>query len=307
MFENNTPVLFIIFNRFDTAQRVFECIRLAKPPRLYVSSDGYRDGKEKEKETVNKLRNYIKESVDWDCEVFTLFNNTNLGCKKAVTNAIDWFFENEEQGIILEDDCLPSESFFKFCGENLNKYKFDTRISGICGSNFNSSLNDSQVNSYFFSEILYMWGWATWKRAWEINKIFNESFNALVEDSQINNVCYNKVANKMWVQESRKAINGEIDTWDYQWLFANICDGKSAIIPRENLILNIGFDTNATHTKHVRKELVVNSQQIDFPIIHPKIFVRNLQYDSFFYKNIYGWNSFLGRVQLKLRKIFKMQ
>jgi hypothetical protein len=304
MFKNDIPVLFLIFNRIDTTKEVFESIKSAKPPKLYIASDGARKSKEGEEIIVNELRDYIIKSIDWNCEVITLFRNINLGCKAAVSGAVDWFFENEEMGIILEDDCLPSLSFFKFCQETLVKYKFDERVSGVSGSNFKSSLNLNNQDSYFFSEILYMWGWATWRRSWQLNKKFTENFLELRNKSQIDNVTSNKVANQMWMSESEKAIKGEIDTWDYQWLFANICDHKLAIYPSENLILNIGFDENATHTKHVRDELIVTQKQIDFPLTHPNFMIRNNNYDQFFYSNIYGWATIKTRIITKLKKIF---
>lgn len=307
MFKNETPILFLIFNRPVTAKRVFDSIRHAKPPKLYIASDGARDTKAGESNVVRELREYIINNVDWKCEVITLFRNKNLGCKLAVSGAIDWFFEQEEMGIILEDDCLPSLSFFQFCQETLKKYKLDTRISGISGTNFKSTLNLNNIDNYFFSEIIYMWGWATWRRSWKLNKKFLLYHEELINNNQIDNVVSNKSANLMWMTESYKAIKGDIDTWDYQWLFANICDHKLAIYPSENLILNIGFEENATHTKHIREELIVSNNELNFPLSHPNFVIRNYKYDQFFYSNIYGWASIKTRIFTKLKKIFNFK
>ena len=160
-----TAVLFLIYKRLDTARRVFEVIRVARPPRLYVASDGPRESKEGEAEKVQAVRDYVMSHIDWDCEVKTLFREKNLGCKYAVSGAISWFFENEEMGIILEDDCLPSMSFFWFCEELLDKYKDDERIVNITGCNFQQGRNNTGY-SYYFSIYSHIWGWAGWRSSW---------------------------------------------------------------------------------------------------------------------------------------------
>lgn len=154
----NTAVLFLVFNRPDTTKQVFEAIRKAKPPRLYVAADGPRLNRAGEEEKVKAVREYLMDNIDWSCEVKTLFRQENLGCKYAVSGAITWFFEHEEMGIILEDDCLPSQSFFWFCEELLNRYNNDTRIFLISGFN---SINKWKNNSfdYLFSYYGSIWGW----------------------------------------------------------------------------------------------------------------------------------------------------
>lgn len=162
----NSAILLLIFNRLDTTQLVFEAIQKVKPPRLYIASDGARIDKLSEDSLVGDVRNYVINNIDWDCEVKTLFREENLGCKLAVSGAISWFFQNEGHGIILEDDCLPDHSFFRFCEEMLLKYSDDERIGMISGDNF--QFGGSQVeDSYYFSRYPHIWGWATWKRAWK--------------------------------------------------------------------------------------------------------------------------------------------
>ena len=161
-----TPILFLIFNRLDTTRRVFEEIRKQKPRQLFVASDGPRVNKDGEREIVEKTRKLVLDNIDWECEVKTLFRGENLGCKIAVSSAIDWFFENIEEGIILEDDCLPAQSFFGYCEELLEKFREDGRISVISGDNFQFGWRNTS-DSYYFSKNCHIWGWATWRRAWE--------------------------------------------------------------------------------------------------------------------------------------------
>ena len=160
-----TPILFMIFNRPDTTARVFERIRGIKPSRLFVSADGPRLQKPDEAEQCIQARAVIQK-IDWECEVKTKFSDKNQGCKMGVNSAINWFFEHVDEGIILEDDCLPDISFFPFCQTLLELYRNDERIMHIGGSNFqDGKLRDD--GSYFFSGINHIWGWATWKRAWK--------------------------------------------------------------------------------------------------------------------------------------------
>ena len=160
-----TALLFLVFNRPDTTTQVFKKIRQAKPPRLYVASDGPRDGNSDDKKKVTKVRE-IATKVDWPCEVKTLFRDKNLGCKKGVSTAITWFFEHEEQGIILEDDCVPNLDFFTFCENLLQRYDKDERISTITGNNFQDGKWRGNA-SYYFSKYNHCWGWATWRRSWK--------------------------------------------------------------------------------------------------------------------------------------------
>jgi len=156
-----TPVLFLIFKRLDTTKQVFEQIKKAKPPRLYIAADGPRDYVEGEAEKVKAAREYVLSNIDWNCEVKTLFREKNLGCGKAVSEAITWFFENEEQGIILEDDTVPSQSFFWFCEELLNRYKDEKKVWHIGGTNFQDGIIRGN-GDYYFSALNHIWGWASW-------------------------------------------------------------------------------------------------------------------------------------------------
>ena len=159
-----TPILFITFNRPDTTKRVFEAIKKIKPKKLFISADGPRENKVGEKQKCLTVRS-IFDNIDWDCEVKTLFQEKNLGCKIAATTAVTWFFQSVEEGIIIEDDCLPNKSFFLFCQKMLATYRKHEAIMHISGTNFQFG-NKRGEASYYFSRCIHMWGWATWRRAW---------------------------------------------------------------------------------------------------------------------------------------------
>lgn len=261
-----TPILFLVFNRLDTAKKVFAEIRKAKPKQLFIASDGPREDKIQEKEIVEKIRKYLLKNINWKCEVKTLFRNKNLGCKYAVSGAIDWFFENVDQGIILEDDCLPSQSFFIFCQKMLRRYKDDKRIMHISGTNV-EGVSKTKKN-YFFSNCFNVWGWATWRRAWKNYDVemrnwkqirFSKKFFDITTGQRI----FNRL--KSW-RLYNLTYNGNIDTWDYQWDFLCLIKFGLAIIPQKNLITNIGF-TNGTHTtNYSKKSKSIKRNEIDITI-----------------------------------------
>ena len=244
--QAKSPILFIIFNRPDTAKQVFDQIRKAKPSRLYVAADGARPGKTGEEDLCISAR-VVVSNIDWACEVKTLFRDANLGCKNAVSSAIDWFFDNEEEGIILEDDCLPADSFFNFCDTLLEKYRYDTRIRHITGCNL--QLGKKWGNgSYYFSNMTHVWGWAGWRRVWKDYDKNLEKYESADVQEKLKNIFQDPfVIDKLkTVFDEVKA--GKMDTWDYQLDFANYFNNGLTIIPNENLISNIGFNASATHT-----------------------------------------------------------
>lgn len=241
----STAVLFLVFNRPDTTKQVFEAIRMAKPSRLYIAADGPREDKEGEAKRVREVRS-IATNVDWNCEVKTLFHDKNLGCKYAVSGAITWFFEQEEQGIILEDDCLPNHSFFWFCEELLERYKDDQRIGQISGYN-KLTKNDEDSDGYNFLTGGSIWGWASWRR---VADGFNDFFNKSTDDIYVS--IYNftdDLHESEHIKDSLDLVNsGNLSTWDYHWGAKLKANSQLSIVPLKNLIKNIGFCTDATHT-----------------------------------------------------------
>ena len=236
-----TPVLFLIFNRPEEAIQVFAKIKEAQPKQLFIAADGPRN-KVGEKEKCEAARKIILESIDWDCDVKTLFRTENLGCRRAVSGAINWFFEHVEMGIILEDDCVPDISFFYFCEALLIQYNTDKEIGSICG--FNCQLGISRTKySYFFARIFSPTGWATWADRWQK---YNEITDTPEEDVLNNPVIID------WKNEIIKTFEGKIDSWAYRWQYTTRKNEFLCIYPDVNLITNIGFTNEATHTTNIR-------------------------------------------------------
>lgn len=299
-----TSVLFLVFNRPDATRVVFEAIRKAKPPRLYIAADGARLNIDGEAERVELVRN-ICLAIDWPCEVNTLFRGENLGCKLAVSSGIDWFFEYEEQGIILEDDCLPSQSFFWYCEELLNKFSVDSRIFHIDGSNF-AAKSDQIDSGYFFSRYALIWGWATWRRAWKFYKLELPSLAEIKSKRLLKSYFGSNQAEKYWIK-NLELVRGGFDTWDYQWFYTLWSQNGLVIRPNVNLVKNIGFDSNATHTKfspYYGDKMQLNECKI--PLAHPKIIAADFANDEECSKMRFGIRkSFSTRLFHKMHRMFK--
>ena len=272
-----SAVLFIIFNRPGTTRQVFDQIKKAKPSRLYIAGDGARANKPGEKELCIAARSVVDE-IDWVCEVKTNFQDVNIGCKEAVSSAISWFFEHEEEGIILEDDCLPADSFFDFCDTLLEKYRYDTRIRHIAGCNLQHGRKWGR-GSYYFSNITHVWGWAGWRRVWQ-------DYDKELKQFDEKDILYQvgKIFNNRYIIDSlghifKELKAGKIDTWDYQLGFLNYFNNGLCIIPNVNMIANLGFGTDSTHT------VDANSPYANLPvenlteIIHPQYFLPEKQAD----------------------------
>lgn len=278
------PVLFLIFNRPDTTALVFDVIKKVRPNKLYLASDGAREGRANERNLVEEARR-IATQVDWDCEVKTLFRNENLGCKDAVSSAITWFFSNESEGIILEDDCLPHPDFFEYCRNLLSKYRDDSRIGVICGTNTINLYKKINIDdSYYFSRNISVWGWASWRRVW--NEYDKDMISLSIANKQR---VFQRLFSKNTAGYLQRLFNsvaqGKINTWDYQLSYSLFCGSRLNIIPSKNLIKNIGFDLDATHTK---SRFVLEAKNevnpILFPLRHPAFVVQNTIYDNFLNK-----------------------
>lgn len=279
------PVLLIVFSRLDTTQQVFERIRAVRPRQLFVASDGPREHKAGESEKVQEVRDFILESVDWECEVQTLFQESNLGCKYNPQGAISWFFSSVEMGIVLEDDCVPSLSFFRYCQELLERYKDDTRIFGISGTNRIPEI--SIPRSYYFSEFFFTWGWASWSNRWALHEKNLENYHKYLDDPLLPKKLKNRVANKKLIERARISYDDKLDAWDYQWIVSCFMNNALIATPTVNLVRNIGFGEGSTHTSR-EKEIIVENE-IEFPLDHPIIFHANQEADDFLFRKIFGW------------------
>lgn len=312
-----SPVLFLIFNRPDTTAKVFETIRKARPPRLYVAADGARLDREGEKQICQETREIVSQ-VDWPCEVFTLFREQNLGCKQAVSSAINWFFEQEEEGIILEDDILVLPSFFRYCDEMLDYYRDNPNVGMISGDNFIGPYF-SLHESYFFSKYNFIWGWATWRRAWIHYDVDMKDWPEWYQQNNLKKYADGNIFFEgYWKRQFDAVYSGQLDTWDYQWIFTSWKMGCLTILPRNNLVTNLGFDNNATHTTGDIPEYVVNAvpKELDFPLTHVNKVERSILADQLLSKvtcNITvkaAFINFLCRTPLfpllkKIRNIFR--
>jgi hypothetical protein len=244
-YELTTPILFIIFNRPDITGEVFDTIKKAKPKKLFVCADGPRKNREDDIEKCANTRNII-DQVDWECEVYCNFSEVNQGCKIAVSSAINWFFDQVEEGIILEDDCLPSQSFFWFCQELLEKYREDERIMQISGNNYLFGRKQFRA-SYYFSKLNDIWGWATWKRAWRHYDISMKDFPEFVTGNQLDNYLDNKAMRDWLMSYFEESYGGKSSVWSSQWSYAICKQNGLIIVPSVNLATNIGFCEGATH------------------------------------------------------------
>lgn len=298
-----TAVLFLIFNRPDTTKEVFEAIRKAKPPKLFVAADGPMPDKPGEWEKCQKVRE-IATAVDWDCEVKTLFRDTNLGCKVAVSRAIDWFFQHVEEGIILEDDCLPTQSFFWFCQELLEKYRYDERVMMISGDNFQFGRKRTDY-SYYFSRFNHIWGWASWRRAWKHFDVNMKLWPEIRDGGWLNDWLGDKKRVEYWTQIFEKVYKGKIDTWDYQWTFACWVQNGLSILPNVNLVSNIGFGFDAVHTKGQSKFNDMKTEPVVFPLSHPKYILRDSVADAFNDRSMFSTQPFPIRAINKLKRLLK--
>lgn len=301
----DTPVLFLIFKRPDLTRQVFQQIKKAKPFQLFVAADGPRQDKAGEAALCQETRELVLQNIDWPCEVKTLFREKNVGCRVAVSEAVSWFFEHVEEGIILEDDCLPHQTFFSFCSEILNRYKDDEKIFHISGNNYQFSMIGN--GSYYLSRIPHIWGWATWRRAWKHFDVNITTFN------ERNKIAYfnNPEINCYWLQNFSRVKKGPADEWSFQWAFALFLNKGFVIQPQYNLVRNIGFDERSYRTSSSWHYLAqLKTYPVD-PLIHPEFLEYNEMPDLNLQKYL-GWympfyeNRISGTAALKIfAKIIK--
>lgn len=301
-----SPVLFLVFNRPDTTAQVFERIRAAKPPRLYVSADGPRAGRAGEAEACLTVRQ-IATKVDWPCELKILFQDQNLGCKMGVSTGISWFFEQESEGIILEDDVLPVPSFFGYCDELLERYRLDERVGMISGSNLVSS-KVKCGDSYFFSNIPLIWGWAAWRRSWQQYDVSIAEWPAWNQSGGLEKLFPGQLlVSSYWRDAFQRVIQGKLNTWDYQLIFTRWRYGGLTIIPANNLTDNLGYGLNATHTSHNKPACLLESPAIDLtlPLKHPAEIKSNDAQDLLIFKHVHEVN-LMGFIRRQLRPLKKL-
>ncbi|MGF1479788.1 MAG: glycosyltransferase family 2 protein [Cyanophyceae cyanobacterium] len=299
-----TPVALLIFNRPDTTKRVFKAIRQAKPPQLLVVADGPRQERPEEAKKCQAAQQIIN-GVDWDCQVLANYSSINLGCKKRVSSGLDWVFSLVEEAIILEDDCLPHPTFFQFCEELLAKYRHDRRMMAIYGTNFQGDWK-SDRQSYHFSYYGCIWGWATWKRAWDYYDVDMKLWANPDIQGCVRDVICDPQQYQLRKQRFDTMYAGKVDSWDLQWLFACLFQSGLAVIPAVNLVSNIGFGAEATHTKDEDDSLAnLPVLPMTFPLKEPAGVAVDREYDYRLYLKLFKQKTLIQRFWRRVKRLLK--
>lgn len=293
-FKLSKPVAFLIFNRPDKTKLVFEEIRRAKPPILLVVADGPRTEKSGEADKCSAARAII-EKVDWPCKVLTNYSEVNLGCKMRVSSGLDWVFRTVEEAIVLEDDCLPHADFFRFCDELLDKYRDDDRVMMISGFNFLQE-DKKDPHSYFFSKYPHIWGWASWRRVWRNYDVEMRLWPVLRDSNRYYDFCGSINEASFWRNCFDSVYNGKVNTWDAQVTFMFFCQSGLSIFPHSNLISNIGFGADATHTLGHSNLAKLDTNSIEFPLVHPEMMIRDVDKDEKRRKREYLYMTYWGKI-----------
>ncbi|MDD5389719.1 MAG: glycosyltransferase family 2 protein [Gallionellaceae bacterium] len=292
----STPILIIAYRREDTTQKVLAAVRDACPERLYVACNAPRPDRPEEAEQCADVRRLF-DTVDWPCSVHRLFRDEHLCARDSISGAISWFFENEPHGIILEDDCVPSASFFRFASELLDRYADDQRVGMISGDNFQYGRHRGEA-SYYFSRYCHIWGWATWRDRWasyDATMSLWPSYRARVLDS-----LEGPLERAYWRRILDRTHAGLIDTWDYQWLFSNWLNHRVNVIPQVNLVSNIGFGAQAHHTRNLTSAANMVAGELAFPLAHPQALLPDQEADRYTFKG-----SYLPSPQAVVRKLMR--
>lgn len=265
-----TPVVIVAFNRPEVTRRVFARIRSFAPEKLFVIADGPRKERPREEEACHLARAET-ERVDWDCEIHRRYSEENLGCRHSVSKGLDWVFEQTEQAIVLEDDCVPDPSFFRFCGELLERYRDNERVGLIGGVNFQFGRN-RVAESYYFSRHCHIWGWATWRRAWRHFDGEMTEWPKLRETDWLRRKVGGGTATNYWkavFDDCAAREPGSLNSWAVPWTFSCWKEGMLAVLPSRNLVTNIGFGEGSTHTLRPNRFANMPIGPMSFPLVHP--------------------------------------
>ena len=292
------PLLLIAFNRLEPTARVLAVLRDLSPSQLYVACDGPRSDRPGEAERCAQVRELIEASIDWPCQLHKLFQPSNLGCRRGVTAALDWFFAQVEEGIVLEDDILPDPSFFPFCQELLERYRHDTRIGVIAANNPQRSA-PADGSSYRFSIYSHCWGWASWRRAWHCNDADLVGWPVFRDTGCLQHLG-SAAFQQQWATSLDQVFAGRIDSWAMVWQFSCWQQGFLTLIPEVELVENIGFTSEATHTIDGRSPLAERGS-IAFPLRHPAVIQPDRQRDADTFRRLYQRSPW-SELTRKLRK-----
>jgi hypothetical protein len=267
VFSLNTPVVFIVFNRPDVTRQVLTVLEDLQPAQLFVIADGPRPDRPSDQAACSVVRDLIV-NTPWKGELITNFSETNLGCKDRVSSGLDWVFSQVDRAIILEDDCLPDPTFFPYCRELLDHYRNDQRVMAISGNNFQFDHKVSEY-SYYFSKYGHCWGWATWKRAWKNYDVDMTLWPRVRDLNCLENIFHREREVAYWTRILNAVYENKINSWAYRWMFACWIQSGLTILPNQNLVSNIGFDSGATHTEGISCFSNMKVCPIAFPLQHP--------------------------------------
>lgn len=295
------PVLIIVFNRSWNAEKVAGALKQIRPRRLFLAADGPRPDRPEEEKLCRDAREAVLNAVTWECQVQTRFQESNLGCGRHMTAAIDWFFEEVEEGVILEDDCIPSPEFFRFSAELLERYRNDDKVMMLSGTALVRTLDESPYD-YDFTAFPCCWGWATWRRAWQLMNYQMPDFPAYRRSGAIKDSFPKRKHQKRLLELFDKVYTHApgFDTWDFQWLYACVKNHGLCILPSKNLVSNIGWD--ASHAR-IDDVMELPFENLGATLRHPAAIKRNTELEEIFFERIYAKKPFLVRAFCKLIKI----
>ncbi|MBI5078284.1 MAG: nucleotide-diphospho-sugar transferase [Candidatus Yonathbacteria bacterium] len=279
-----TPILLIIFNRPDKVERLINSLRSVKPTKVYVSADGPRENVATDHSRCDRARAVVSQ-IDWPCEVFTNFHEYNTGADFGPEKAINWFFDNVDEGIILEDDCIAHPDFFRFAKEMLSRYRANDQVMMISGNNFQNEIIRGD-GSYYFSKYPSTWGWASWRRAWMHYDTRISGYREFTDRNILDTICQSPAEKKYWTKFFEKINSGELNHWDIKWIFAVWNNNGISITPNVNLVQNIGFGNDATHTFTHDDTMVVRAVELG-EITHPSTTIVDKKADAYLFEHVY--------------------
>lgn len=276
----NTPVLVLAYRRPHTLRQVIDALRPVAPPLLFLACDGPHPESPMEEARVKEVRELLDSAIDWPCEVHRSYSLEHLGARRGVSSAISWFFAHVEQGIILEDDCVPDPTFFPFCEELLDLYANDLRVWCITGGNYQDGRVRGQ-GTYYFSRYPHCWGWATWRSRWDAFDEGMASFEAFDASGLIQDIFSDPLEAAYWLRIWKtQYIQPSLDIWDYQWSFTCMSASGLTAVPNSNLITNVGDGPDATHTAG-SASLHMPTRPLSFPLVHPSFVLRDQSADCY--------------------------
>lgn len=276
-YQLKSPVVLFIYMRSKNILVIISRLRQVRPVKIYIVADGPKN--QSEEAVCSKTRKLVESHIDWPCKISKVYANQNLGLKRRFESGLNFVYTNEEQAIILEDDCIPDPTFFRFCDEMLEKYKEDNRIMTISGNNFQGGKNKYHV-SYYFSRYPHVWGWATWKRAWKLYDSNIPDWPKRRNTEWLKVLLGGLIISEFWKYIFDRLYSGKINTWDYQLTYASFKHNGLNIIPAVNLVTNLGYGSDSTNIKKYNKTIGIPTCAMQFPLVHPNRVETNESADS---------------------------